>query len=490
MAQRGEERYLWKQDRWNGGLSDDSKTGIPGSFRYGIGLDIRYDSGLMRLAKRAVADDAGQILDTIKWIEVDPATLNSFYYGEDAIYKESLGIYTIIHNLSLSTDSPNGQGLCDFNGSLFYRQATQLGRHDYDVTWDDDWQTGLESCISWSPMERFLNLLLVGHGRYVGTVDDVFTWVPRRLTLPPGYNVRDIFRAGSFAVILATRGFAITDSEEGYMFLWDGTSEKYNDAIPLSGNPHAGISYNNTIVLFAGQQAEIQESLGGIAQVVQTLPKIGDNKTAEVWPGSVEFWNKMVHFGISDGSSTTIPRAIYNWGKKKSLFPDVLNAEYPASHGVLTGTGIQITAAKKIGTTLRFAWKNGSDVGVDKINMSLFQSTGTFRSLSFDRLSPYDKIAVRLKAELAGALVLGDTVSAKVSGDPYGDENFSNATTYVTGSVSTAGEKKLELPIVVNDTPIRSPDLHTELTLTSGNGQTSPVIKRAWLDTIEDADIL
>lgn len=478
-------KFFWKQDKfW--GLSDDSRSGNPGSFRYGIGADVRGDTGRLQVAKKPVRDD-GEIIDKeVHWIEENPQNGDCYLYAEDTIYRESSGVYTAAH--VLSTDSPNGQGLREFDGNLYYRTATKLGKYDY-VTWNDSFQTGLESCIDWSMMCRFLNMMLVGHGRYVATLDDIGTWTVHRLTLPPGYNVRSIFRSGSYAVILATRGTNIATSEEGYMFLWDGTSETYNDSTPLTGNPHAGISYRNKIMLIAGGEAQIQESLGGIADPIINIPDVSIGQTVEVYPGAIDTWRNLVHFGLAGGDADQVVRAVYTYGKKKNSVPDALNAEYPASHGGFIGTGYGITAIKKIGSTIRFAWKNGSTYGVDEVDINQYQSQAVIRTLAFDGNSPYEKVGFKLMIELAGKLKTGESITGKMSTEPYDDPTFTDPDSTASNTLTTVGEKKFELPLTVNDVPMRSQDLHAEIAL-AGTGSTRPAVKRMWVELDEESDQL
>ncbi len=483
-------RYLWKIDKWNGGMADDLKTGGLGAFAYGDGFDIRDESGLLQVAAKPVKDSDATVDQLAKWIELNPTNNDMYAYAGDEIYKETGGTYSLAR--SLSGDSPAGQGLADFDGYLYYSRDTILGRFDYASTWTDSWQTGLSSS-PWHPKLRFKNLLLVGHGRYVGTVDGVGTGTAQALVLPPGYHVRSMFRVGRYAAILCTRGSSISDSEEGMLFFWDGTSGTYNDFMPVPGNPHAGIALNNKIVVIAGVQPKILESQGGEFQVVQEIPRVAVGKTAEVWPGAIDVWRNLVHFGISDGTSTEVLRMVHNWGTKNGKFDlatgPVLNAEYPTSAGVKAGTGVQIGAIKKIGTTIRFAWKSASSYGIDEVDTTLFQDSATYRSLIFDRESAYEKIASKIVIELAGKLKTNEQVDVKITRTPYDDKDFADSANYITGSLTTANKTKLELSLEEKNVAMRSRDLALEITL-GGSASTKPKAKRAWVEFTEDADVL
>lgn len=472
--------YLWKVDRWDGGWSEDSRIGLyPGAFRYGQGLDYRSDSGLLGIANKPTVDDGGQVDQLIKWLEYDFGNSEMYGYGGADIYLEDGGTYS--DDRVLSGDSPAGQGMGIFNGSLYVVKDTVLSRRVLSTdTWTESYQTGLTSA-PFHPVARFKNNVLIGHGRYVATIDDTTTYTAQALTLPPDYYARSIFRAGSYAIILATHGENITDSEEGYMFLWNGVSDVYNDFVPITGNPHAGIALNNKIVIIAGNPPRIMESYGGAFAIMQELPDVGVGKTAEVYPGAIETWRGMVHFGISAGDSTIL-RGVWTWGSRKQGQPDTLNFEYPISTGT-TGSDAQITALKKVGNTLRFAWKDDTDYGVDEVDTTSLQTSATYRSLVFDNFSPYEKTPSKLIVEFAGALTSGDSVAAKLSTDPYDDATFSDSSSYLSKTENTVGATKLELPFGSQDTQLRGNDLHLELVL-SGNVK----VKRTWIDIDEDTE--
>lgn len=481
-----QDNYLWKLDKFFGGESEDDRIGRnPGSFREGtVGFDIHSSSGKLQVAKKPVKDSGSVIVDVIKWIEINPSNGDMYAYGEDAIYKETGGTYTLTHPLSSGT--PNGEGLCDFDGYLYYRWDDKLGRFDYNSTWTDSWQTGLE-VVDFSPMLRFKNYLMVGHGRYIGTVDDVGTWDPDRLTLPPGYFARSIFKVGRYSAILATRGSSISGSEEGHCFLWDGTSQNYIDDFPVTGNPHAGIALGNKLVWIAGSEPVIQKSLGGIAEDIHVIPNVGVGKTAEVWPGAIDVWRNKVHFGISDGTSTTVKRVVRTYGAKSSGFPDAVNPEFPMSSGSQSGDSVQITAVKRIGTTIRFACRDGNDKWIDEVDTTLLQANATYRSLAFDNDSPFTKVPPYLCIELVNALAANESVRIRITNAPYSDPTFSTSSNYVEHTETTVGTTLIRVPLASTSVQIRSRDLAIEVYV-GGSAATKPEIKRVWIPVDEETD--
>lgn len=478
--------YLWKTDKFYGGESDDERVGRnPGSSRYLCGFDIYSSTGKLSVAKRPVLHNDIDITKTIKWIEPHPTNGDVYMYGENTIYKETAGAYSIVREIASGT--PNGEGLCDFDNYLYYRWDDKLGRFDYNATWTDNWQSGLQ-VTEFSPMHRFKNFMLVGHGRYVGTVDDVGFWSATRLTLPPSYTVRKFFTVGRYVVILAIRGTTITGSDEGYLFFWNGTSQNYDDVIPLLGNPHAGAAVNNKIMLISGERPVIQITQGGSTDDRHTLPDVAIGHTAEVWPGAIDVWNKKVYFGISAGTSPDVLRVVRGWGAKNSAMPDACNPEFPISTGTLTGTGLQITAVKKVGTSLRYAWVDGVDKGIDQVDLTQVQATAKLRSLAWDNETPYDKIPSDLVVELTRPLADGESVTIKVGNEPYSDPKFTNTATYTSMQVTSAnvlpeGGRLIRIPL--STTHIRSRDLHYEVSVVG-----DVEIKRIWTAIAEANDTI
>lgn len=480
-------KYFWKIDRWEGGLSDDSRIGKPGSFRYGHNLDYRSDSGLLQVNQKpeliSPTEGSHAVNVEIKWIDVHPTNGEIYYYGTNKIFKEATnGTITLVHE-----PTGAGQGMADFNGHLYYARDTVIGRFNYTATWTDSFQTGLVSA-PWMPMCRFKNLLLVGHGRYIATFDDIGTFTLQALRLPPGMVARSIFRAGSYAVILATRNSDVAASDEGYMFLWNGISPQYNELVPINGIPHAGISLNNKLVMIANNQPIIMESYGGPAETMENVALFSPGQIGEIYPGAIDIWRNMVWFGMA-GSSSECIKGVYSYGAKNRYFLDTLNADFIPSHGVVSGANVRITALKRIGNTIRFAWKNGDSYGIDKVNVTGYAPEAVYRSLAFDNTSPHQKTPVKLVAEIAGKLRADESLTAKISPHPYTDPAFADSASIATATLTTVGEDRLELPLNTLDNQIRSRDLHLELRL-AGTGATRPAVKRVWVEVDEDPDIL
>lgn len=520
-------KFLWLIDQWNGGLSDSPRKGLPGAFRGGSkGLDYSSEPGILKAAQGVTKKSGSTITDLISWIEYDEANGNVYYYGEENIYKEEgtgFGTtWTSEHNIS--ADTPNGQGLKLFNGYLYYRSATRLGRYDLDATWDDDWQTGLTDCTDWSPLHTFTNLLLCGHGRYIATVDDLGTYTAEALTLPPNMHVRHIFDNGTYAVILANPSDDIPYTlGHSYAFLWDGVSDQYNEVIRISGGIHGGFAIDNKMYFIVGQNISIQESYGGPARTISRLPNTRADDELEVFPGSLENWQGTLIFGLyaraisSSVGGNVINAGVYRFGSRGVYEPNTLNCEIPGSPWNDAGSGgwdaidgsteRQITAIKQVGNQLRIAWRSKvggtTTFGVDYLDEDNFLERAEYFSLIYDRESPYPKHPSRLVVELAEELSGTESIEVGLSPDPWSQVGFnmSNSEPHYrsfddSDDDYTSGSTRLDFPLNLaspdkTDNPWRSHEMWLKLTLLPDtNTNVTPKVKRVWVEYTEDADQL
>jgi hypothetical protein len=288
-------------------------------------------------------------------------------------------------------------------------------------------------------------------------------------------------------VILAIRGNSITDSEDGYLFLWDGYTETYADYIPLNGNPHVGIAYGQNMVIFCGDRPKILKSNGAQALTYMEIPGIAPGMTAEIYPDAIEMFNNLIHFGISAGTDTTVPRMVYTYGAKNAKFNDALVPTYPTSVGLITGTTVKITSIKKVGSKLRFAWVSGTSKGIDQVDFTKYQSSATIRTLAYDHNTSFNKVGNHGIIELTKPLAVNESVSIKVSSRPYADPTFAGADV-VSTTQATVGATRLELPLAQSSQEVSGTDLHFEVTLASSDGLSTPGVKRPLIQFEEQQD--
>jgi len=126
-------KSVFSQKRWAGGLSDYLKENasgeVPNSFYYGRAINYRDDPQSITLLPGAVKESGSVITDLIKWGDVIPSDLSSYYYGDTGnLYKRTTaGSWSLLRSVA----NAHGNGLSYFAGDdyLYYTTDSALGRY-------------------------------------------------------------------------------------------------------------------------------------------------------------------------------------------------------------------------------------------------------------------------------------------------------------------------------------------------------------------------
>lgn len=278
------------------------------------------------------------------------------------------------------------------------------------------------------PLKEFINKMFVGNGRFLGAMDDSEVWDPEVLTFPKGETVRLLEVVGDSLAIFTWRYSDITKVSQSKMYLFDGTSIALNAVIPIKdGQVNAVTTYGNLLYMINGTQGQISVWDGDVIPV-RTINDIGNNKTVEVYPGSICVWDSLIHFGLGGGTSTTVPRPVYTFGTQNKDYPHSLAKAYPTSNDKLINiikkqnNSIQIGAC--IGTdsaTFLVAWKDGSTYGVDRMNTTKDQNQVYVKTLRYDGEAVYLLKQLKTVHMTHSALVGDDAISVQYRFDNFGD---------------------------------------------------------------------
>lgn len=433
-------------DTFSGGISESEKQGIPGSFAFGKGLDIYGDPTHLRINPAAVKDSDTTVDSLVKWIVYTaPYATDLYCYAENGdLYKRTSGG---TWSLARAVASSNGQGLELYNDYLYYTQNTQVGRYgplSGAASFTDNWQTGLNdtSGSKFAPIKAFKEGFAIGNGNDLAWYDGS-VWDQDRIVLPPGFNIRSLEVVDEFLAIGAWRGTAITDSEEGYVFYWDGTSQTFNFFVPTDGGVNAMVNSRNRLVSVQGSAGFIYLGSQPFTKI-QQLPKLAPSKYVEVLPGAITVWRGQTFIGFGGNTdSADIEQGVYCWGSRSDRYPEVLNFSFPISTGTTKSTTLKIGAVKGIGSNLWIGWRDGSSYGVDKVSITGSPySSATYDSLIIDDRRPFDEKSANVVVAKHKPLVSGETVQLGYDLDRTGS--------FTTGTAnSTVGSTKTRLPILV-----------------------------------------
>lgn len=374
----------------SGGIAISKKIGQKGSFRFGTHLNIYDDPNDLTLNLTGTKKSGSIVVGLIKWIvDASPHNTNRYAYDDVGnIYQiDNSDTFTLIRSIGNS----HGQGLEVHNNYLYYTQDTQIGRYgplDGATAFVDSWQTGLNSTATstFAPLIVLNDQLIVGHGNNIATWDGA-VWTLAKLTIPAEMNMRSFTRTDQYVLAGAWRGTAVTDSEDGFVYLWDGLSDTFVNSYPTEGGINAMDYSRNRLLSIQGNQGILYTDTAPFNKVHQ-IPKLEIKKYTEVFPGAMTGWKNLSFFGVSNSNSSNVTRGVYTYGTKSNQFPDALNYMYTISTGN-NGSTVQIGTVKGIGNDLYIAWKDGSSYGVDKIDeTSSYATSGTYESLIVDNKQP------------------------------------------------------------------------------------------------------
>ena len=399
---------ILNQQQFNGGISVSDKIGAPGSYGFSQCVDIHQDPTRFGLQLATSKVSGSFVTDNVKWIVSGaPYDTNKYFYGDTGkIYKEtSAGVWSVLRTVA----SSHGQGLCVYQDYLYYTQDSQVGRYgplSGAAAFTDNWQTGLTntSATGFAPITAFSNLLVIGAGNIVSTWDNT-VWTLTRLTLIPGHNVRTFSSLHEYIAIGTWRSTSgnIYESEEGYVFFWDGVSNTFNFFVDVpEGACNAIQNTRNTLLGVMGSAGILyQDQLTYSNQFdkLQNFPKLKPSSWVETYPGAINNWIGKTYFAPSNSNSTDIVRGVYEWGSISKMFPAVLNCPFIISTGSI-GSTVKITALNGFGTSFYIAWNDGSSYGVDKITKGSgsYYTTGYLDTFYFDNQKMYnDKLAKVIK---------------------------------------------------------------------------------------------
>lgn len=242
----------------------------------------------------------------------------------------------------------------------------------------------LDSDTSYHTMKVYQNLLCIGNGQFLSTIDDSEVVTREALTFPKGERVRCIETIGDYLAVSTWKG-TLTDGKSRIYF-WDGTAPTFNAFVDIDGVVNSMKNNGeNMLFIIHGTQGHISIYTGGITKVRKIKNAEGAIQTF-VNPAATEIWESLLYFGNYGSTSNNIDTLVYSYGRKSNNYPYSLNKDYPISTGVKTtavtiGSILGISASKFL-----VSWKDtssGTVYGVDIIDNSNAQSSVNFTTLRF-----------------------------------------------------------------------------------------------------------
>jgi hypothetical protein len=278
------------------------------------------------------------------------------------------------------------------DGTVQVATSGDLSTADFEL-WADrlvDTQNGFH------PMAQFLQYTLIGNGNYLAVWEPLSPEDPpnnefqrHRLTFPDGFEVCGIATTDEFAVIACERTF----TNEGKLFLWDGTAQTYNQIVNVSGgSPQSIFTYNNYPYFYVN--GALCAWLGGknIVQI-RLMSNMSSDYTdttdvTRAYPNMMTVRDNLLHMGYpSTTTNTGIEHGVYTWGTLNKDFPASFGYGYVISTETILNTGgtLKLGCTRNYGDSLYISWKDGSNYGLDVVDSySDPAPLAKFRTRSFD----------------------------------------------------------------------------------------------------------
>lgn len=295
-------------------------------------------------------------------------------------------------------------------------------------------------------LEQIENILAICNERYLATYSASGGYNPHRLVFPAGWRARCLAIWKGTIAIGCTKGDAMTDTDEGAIFFWDGNADTYTDYIPIAeGGVNAMKTYKGLLYLVAGYRGEIPVYDGADStndDLKKHIPGLNPDEYIEVMPKAMTVWQGLLRIGVSGTSNAVdVQRGVYTYGRKLAESPVALTFDYPISTGTLASTNMRVGFLYPIATKMVVGWEDSVNHGTDIVDPAAlpFASASLERTINdFSRVSK-QKQALKIRAEF-DALPEGASLKLKYRFDRATDWTYGNV-------VNTVGLQTASLSI-------------------------------------------
>lgn len=472
-------------------------SGIASSPHVGFGqttnLDIHSIPGIAQLNNLLEKKSATTVTGLIQWMVKNPATPAEIYALDNGgvVYKsiDSGATWAV---LAGNTAGGHGNGMVIFKNYLIVARDAFLDVcGDGTATgitagnWTNSWQAITTDSL-WHPMiiSGLDGLLYGGAGRDVFTLEELttfapgtpasFTFISQALTgqLPPNTRIKCLAELGNNLMMGTWVGTNVYDNRIANIYSWDGSSPSYGQPIEISENGvHSMINIGGVLYCLIGISGKIYICDGvGYSLIGQIPANLYGGNYLLPFPSALVNFKDKPFFGVSFGSGNIPNMGV--WSIVRTSKGNILTQEFLISENVDGSTNpLQIGSLLAINQdTLLIGWRNHETFGIDKLNNTLRQTSGTFISPFYQVGTPLEKRAfTQLEFLLAEAMTIGQSITVSYRTDL--SASFIDIGTY---SYATLGGV-LSFNTTADILP--SEFLQIKVTLTTGATNTSPKFK-------------
>ena len=461
----------WLQDQFYGGFSDDKFLGIPQSFQYAKGIEIRKNPKSLKLAwatEKSTGAECDALANAMVTIQSTGDIIAFLANGKILRRTAGSGDWSLVYTDTTSREIMNA---IEYNDYLFWFTSGHIHRiaiSSIDASWagtvNENYKAFTNADTVAHPALEQNNKLYIGDGSLLAELDSLMVFTADKLKIFGDEYIRSITFGGSMMRLFANK---TNNVDSGHKYYWNGTSEAYNEKVYLKQIVHAAVNDGGEDYIVAGLRPFIYQSSGYAMIDIKRLPLVGDNKKCFLSPNSMCFYNGLIALApASSGSDATIGRGAWTFGRENKNYPNSLNFDYPTSNDNATDI---IGCVHNAAGVLYISWKNGSSYGIDVVNTAKYRAAGELHSRAL-----YGKRASQEKAALSISTSF-NSLNAGEKIDIYTKKNLSSsfeATPEI--SIDYTIESDRDIFFKLKDIALDTGDfifLETKIKITSGTSQ-------------------
>lgn len=355
--------------------------------------------------------------------------------------------------------------------------STTVSTAYYKLYTSDLTSSGLSTSVEsrqFTPLKEFLNLLCVGAGNKIITVDDSGIVDKEAVVFPVDETVRCLEDTGDYIAVGTTRGTDLGDYGTSRVYFWNGVDDTYDfyikvvgqiQAIKNDGNNRLYMLHGEDLVLSVYYLAPTLYSSGVVS--LRKLKDVPLNKSIEVLPNAAAMWLNSLSFGISDGSDTTVDRVIYSLGREHKDLPIALSKDFKVSTGTIDDDVKIGSILACSGSEMYVGYEDDDSFYIDQIDTANDNSEVTIQTLRIDGNLPHLQKVAKTFVVRCDPLTANQSIDVKYRID--GNGSFT-----ALGSLDTTDQIYESFPLPVTD--CRFFEIEFQVILKYSSGTDAPTV--------------
>lgn len=257
---------------------------------------------------------------------------------------------------------------------------------DFETSYFKTYFSILNNDEEYHIMKVFGNLLCIGNGNVLSTIDDAEVFEREAIVFPEGERVRCLETIGDYLAIATWKG-SLAESYSRIYF-WDGASPTFNAFVTIDGVTNSMRNDgNNMMYILHGTQGILSVYDGAITKL-RKIKNADQSIKTYFYPEAMETLEGLLYFGNYGTTNTAIDTMVYSYGRSSKEYPYSMNKDYIISEGD-KDTGVSIGSVIGLsGDKFMVSWKNDSTYGVDILDTTTDQAIAVIETLRFDGGDP------------------------------------------------------------------------------------------------------